>query len=174
MGWQVVYDPSEANAMLQQLEQNLATTGVEKVAAKAADELLTEAHGSFGTKADPMRDTAWAPPAAATVRDKGFKSLLVRSGQLEGALVSGYQLTPAGATAFLNVQASQIGLALIHLYGVQAKKRRTYMRSTPRGFKKESRPRLRPAQAMPARGFVGIPPEKIAELTTYTEQVMVP
>jgi phage gpG-like protein len=121
-----------------------------------------------------MRGTAWAPAAAATVRDKGFKSLMVRSGQLEGALVSGYQLTPAGATAFLNVQASQIGLALIHLYGVQAKNRRTYMRSTPRGFKKESRARLRPLQAMPARGFVGLRPEQIAELTAYTEQVMVP
>jgi hypothetical protein len=98
----------------------------------------------------------------------------VRTGELEQALVSGYGLTPSGATAFLNVQSSQIGLALIHLYGVQAKRRRTYMRATKRGFRKESRRRLRPAAVLPARGFAGIPPGHLADLTAYAEEVMVP
>ena len=172
MDWKVNLDQAEAQAALDALEQNVSSTGVEKVAAKLAAELLEGGHAAFGTKADPIHGTAWVPAAAATVRDKGVRSLLVRSGTLEGALVSGYGLTPGGATAFLNVQASQLGLALIQLHGVQAKKRRTYMRSTKRGFRKESRSRLRPGATLPARGFVGISPAQLAEATAYAEQVM--
>jgi len=188
MDWKVNADLSEEQAMLDKLEQNVTATGVEKVAGKVSDELLKAGHEAFQAKADPIHGTTWAPPSDETTRRKasgsrpGFTGLLQGLGELEGDLVSGYGITPAGATAFLNLDSKPqsygnvnlFGLGLIHLYGVQAKARRTYMRSTKRGFRKESRRRLRPTQTLPARGFVGIPPEKLAELTTYAEQVMTP
>lgn len=171
--WRVIQDLAAGEALVAEVRTRLTSTGAEKIAAEASAAMLEEARGAFQAKRDPRAGTPWAPPAESSLRDKRYRSLLVRSGQLEGGIVAGYKVNPGGATAFINAQADVIRKASINLYGVEAKTRRTYIRNLPGGrTRKESRARKNVNEAIPARRFVGLPDARVATIIKDAEAII--
>jgi phage gpG-like protein len=171
--WRVIQDLAAGEAMVAEVRTRLTSTGAEKIAAEASAAMLEEARSAFQTKRDPRTGAAWAPPAESSLRDKRYRSLLVRTGQLEGDLAAGYKVNPGGATAFINVQATSIRKAMINLYGVEAKARRTYIRNLPGGrTRKESRQRKNVNEAIPARRFVGLSDARVSTIITDAEKII--
>ena len=172
-GWKVIQDLSAGETMVAEVRTRLTSTGAEKIAAEAAAAMLEAARGAFSAKSDPRTGAPWAPASEATLRDKRHRSLLVRSGQLEREIVSGYKVNPGGATAFINAQADVVRKAMINLYGVEAKARRTYVRNLPGGrTRKESRSRKNANEAIPARRFVGLSDARVATIITDAEKII--
>jgi phage gpG-like protein len=169
--WRVIQNLTQGEAMIAEVRTRLTSTGAEKIAAEAAVAMEEASKASFGSKTDPRTGQAWVPAAESTKADKRAGTLLHRTGELEGDIVSGYTVTPGGARAFINVQFGSVRKAMINLYGVTAKHERSWVRS--RTGKTEHTRRKNPAQAWPpARRFVGLPGSKIAEIINHAEQII--
>jgi phage gpG-like protein len=161
--WRVITHADSAVGYLEQCAQWVGHTAPEAVAQRASEVLLSEAERAFAQKVNPRTGQPWAPWA----RDYGLGSLLVRTGALRAALRAGYQPNPAGARGFLNLDSSQIRKGLIHAYGVEAKTRRTYVRS--KTGKIASVRRKRAGALIPARMFYGFAPGRFRELLQFAE-----
>jgi phage gpG-like protein len=161
----VIAHTDSAVGYLEQCAQWVGHTAPEAVAQRASEVLLSEAERAFAQKVNPRTGQPWAPWA----RDYGLGSLLVRTGALRAALRAGYQPNPAGARGFLNLDSSQIRKGLIHAYGVEAKARRTYVRSKTGKIASTRRNPGRRKFAMPARMFYGFAPGRFRELLQFAE-----
>ncbi len=163
--WQMLADMSAAEAFLAEAEARCQGAGVEKVAASISISLAEATADAFESQRDPRTHRAWAPPADATLHDRGFKHLLNRSGELRRAVQAGYQLVPAGARVEVEITGATDVLrrGLVHMYGVKARTRRSNRRS-----------RLRPTAAMPARRFVGMWREDVAAAVELAERELMP
>jgi phage gpG-like protein len=161
--WRVITHADVGVNYLEQCAEWVGHTAPEAVAQRASEVLLSEAERAFAQKINPRTGELWAPWA----RNYGLGSLLVRTGALKGALRAGYQPNPAGARGFLNLDSSQIRKGLIHAYGVEAKSRRTYVRS--KTGKIGSTRRKRAGARIPARMFYGFAPTRFRELIQFAE-----
>lgn len=161
MTWRVAVNTSEAEATFKHLEANIAGTGAEKIAARAAATMHSEATGAFITKVDPRTGRGWAPAAPATLASGDFRELLVRSGELSRAIISGHRRTPEGARAFVTT-ADRVALkAGVHTYGVRARQRRAN-----RSYRRN------PGQVLGPRRFIGLSKRGVAELIRFADQVL--
>jgi phage gpG-like protein len=175
--WKVIQDLDQGYKLLNEVDLRLGSTGVEKIAVDAAVAMEQASAEAFASKRDPRTGAAWEPPSESTLRDRQRHPgvgppPLVLTGQLRGDVVSGYKLVPGGAVAFVNVQAEAIRKAMINLYGVIAKRSRTWVISKT-GKTSSPRRRLRPSQAWPpARRFVGLSDSKVAEILDKARATM--
>jgi phage gpG-like protein len=159
--WKVIQDLSAGQAMLAEVRERLTASGAEKIAAEAAVAMGEASRSAFAFKSDPRTGQKWAAPSEATLRDPRYRSLLVRTGELEGNIVSGYKVTPGGATAFVNAQASIVRLASIQLYGVSARAKRAN-----KSYRDLSN------AAMPSRRFVGLSTYQVNTIMADAEQII--
>lgn len=127
--------------MLGRIGQTISPAGLRAIAEVIAADLLDEARRAFSQQRDPSTGQSWAPPAPRTLRDKAFRQLLVRTGELASAVGTDVQAAEGGATASLTLpeQGYIIRRGLVHLFG--AKKAR----------------RKRAAMRLPARPWAGYP-----------------
>lgn len=163
--WRVSVDADAALRVFAQLETNLSTTATEKIAAKAAAEMHEAATQAFVRGVDPRTGVPWAPPSEGTLKGRGFRSLLRRSGTLLSDVRSGYKLTPRGARAFVNVEDRSTKVGMIQFFGgrgasksAKARARRTKAAGTLSGW------------SLPARRFVGLSPRAVTEIFDYASR----
>lgn len=169
--WRVIQDLAAGEALVAEVRARLTSTGAEKIAADAAQAMKQASEESFWWHRDPRTGSAWALAAESTLRDRRAGTLLHRTGQLEADVVAGYKVTPGGATAFVNVQAESIRKAMINLYGVSAKKSRTWTISKT-GRTSSPRARLHQQFVIPSRRFIGLSDTKVATIMADAETII--
>lgn len=163
--WHMLADTSQVEAWLAEAEARAKGDGVEKVAASIASSLSEATAGAFASKRDPRTRRPWESAAESTTRSRGYKSLLRRSGELESAVQTGYQLVPVGATVKVEIVGDNdiVRRGMVHMYGVRARAKRSNRRT-----------RRNPNMVMPARRFVGMWREDVDAAVKLAERELVP
>ena len=103
----------------------ISRTALREVLEAMASDLLGYARGAFAAQRDPATGQAWVGPAPRTLRDAGFRSLLVRTGELLGSITSEVRLGEGGGEAALTLPpvGAVVRRGLVHMFGAQAKRR---------------------------------------------------
>lgn len=163
--WQMLADLSDAESFLAAAEARCQGQGVEIVAASITKVLTETTADAFESKRDPRSHRAWAPAADRTVRARGFKQLLERSGDLRSAVQAGYELVPAGAVVQVEITGSTdiVRRGMVHMYGVKARTKRSNRRT-----------RLRPGAVLPARRFIGMWRDDVKAAVELAERELMP
>jgi phage gpG-like protein len=148
-------DLTEVNGAVEQMQENLTGGKVAAFMAEIADELEQSSEEAFSQKRNPRSLEPWEGAAYETLRSRGFRSLLVRTGALERAVRARSEASGSHGRALLEFIGPQdvVSRGFMHLFGVVARQKRV------RGYRKGKAyysKRARPGQAMPARGFVGL------------------
>lgn len=152
VAWKYSADVTEAVSELMGVRVRAAGSALERAVARLAGMMETAARGAFGAMQDPRTGRAWAAPAARTQADPRFRSLLRRTGALQGSVRGQYRVGPGIGTAGLAIEGESavIRYGMVHLYGVKpgARRRKSSQRSV----------------ALPARRFVGFPKSAYAAI----------
>ena len=153
---------SDAAAGLEAAGRAVSPAALAEVAEDLAAVMGKASERAFAQKVDPATGRPWEQESALTRGSRGFKSLLVRSGELQQSVVTETHRGQTSAFARVGLDASARSVlvrGLTHFYGVKARKRRSNRTA-----------RVRPQQSMPSRRFAGISTDEIKAFMSRVER----
>jgi len=103
----------------------ISRTALRQVLEVMAADLLAYSRQAFDTARDPATGQAWPGPAPRTLEDAGFRSLLVRTGELRGAVSNEVRVGEGGGEAALTLPpvGPIVRRGLVHMFGAASKRR---------------------------------------------------
>lgn len=116
----------EAKALLERVRRGLSSRGMTRVLAQIGADLLNFSRIAFQSKRDPVTGAAWEPPAPRTLKDRGFRDLLLRTGQLVSSITGEVQVGEGGGNAALVIQGPGeiVRRGMVHLFGARKQRKK--------------------------------------------------